>query len=53
MTARNRVPSPKKPKRRRAEVARERKVAAKLSAQMTREVEEMIFGTRPVKGAKA
>jgi type I restriction enzyme S subunit len=34
--------------RKRAEVARERQGAAKLSADVTREVEEMILGTRPV-----
>jgi type I restriction enzyme S subunit len=37
----------------RAEVARERQAAAKLSAEVVKEVEEMILGTRPVKGAIA
>jgi len=32
-----------------AEIARDRKVAAKLSAEVAQEVEEMILGTRPVK----
>lgn len=38
---------------RRAEVARERQAAAKLSAEVVKEVEEMILGTRPAKGANA
>lgn len=37
----------------RAEVARERQAAAKLSGEVVKEVEEMILGTRPVKGASA
>jgi type I restriction enzyme S subunit len=35
-----------------AEVARERQAAAKLSAEVAQEVEDMILGKRPVKGAK-
>jgi len=37
----------------RAEVARERQAAAKLSAEVAQEVEEMILGKRKVKGATA
>ena len=37
----------------RAEVAPERQAAAKLSAEVVKEVEEMILGTRPVNGAIA
>ena len=37
----------------RREAAREREAAAKLSAEVTQEVEELIMGTRPAKGAKA
>jgi type I restriction enzyme S subunit len=38
--------------RKRAEVARERQAAAKLSVEIAQEVEEMILGKRPVKRAK-
>jgi type I restriction enzyme S subunit len=39
--------------RKRAEVARERQAAAKLSAEVAQEVEDMILGKRPVKGTRA
>jgi hypothetical protein len=39
--------------RKRAEVARERQAAGALSAEIAQEVEEMILGKRPVRGASA